>query len=234
MGYLRAGPPCDHRLDGPLHVGCGSGGTLCVTLVEESSSNAVPAELEDVAAGRSATAMRSSNTAEIRCTSSSAPAFPCTASRSASAVKPEMSMETSVPSIALARGASGSCSTRAPAAEVGRQHRRLPARPRPVLLVAHHNIMRSKSEIALCQSWRDLCQIAGMGDDHWGACGHPKRCLRAAVRPFTVLLVCAVFGALRAVRHLHRHQPAGHRPRRPPLRLHAARTVLNATEHHCG
>ena len=47
---------------------------------------------------RSATAIRSSNTDEIRCTSSSAPAFPFTASRSARAVNPEMSIETSVAS----------------------------------------------------------------------------------------------------------------------------------------
>ncbi len=72
------------------------------------SSSASPRNLSTSPPCRSATAMSPSKTSEIRVTSSSAPAFPFVCSLSASAVKPEMSTETSEPSTTRARGLSGS------------------------------------------------------------------------------------------------------------------------------
>ena len=91
----------------------------------------------------------------MRWTSSSAPALPLAASRSASAVKPEMSTETSEPSsVAAARrvglGAPGADEAR----QVGREQRVGP-RPRPAVhsvVASIATIMRRKSEIALCNS----------------------------------------------------------------------------------
>ena len=71
-----------------------------------NSSSASPRNLSTSPPCRSATSIRPSKQAEIRWTSSSAPALPFVASRSASAVKPEMSTETSEPSSSRTRGAS--------------------------------------------------------------------------------------------------------------------------------